>query len=448
MSFASRLQRLTPRAILVGALVAFLLYCWPGFVGWDTREHLLQSRMGIYTDGHPPAIARLWRVVELVIAGPAGMLLIQAVTLLVGLFLLFKSRVTPRAAAIAASAIFLFPFVSGVTALICKDALMAGFLMIGIALLLDPRKQWLALGFILLASLMRWNALAATFAPVILLFRPRPSLVGWRRYAAALGVWAGLTGVGLEANELLTTTPEYMWYRMHAIQDIGGTLEYVDELDDPALSQMLDGVSLRVHDHLHERIRAAYNPADFRQFTLVAGHIIDEPRTEAERDGVVAAWERVVLGHPLAYLHYRWDNFQLLVRLVRPPAMSGVYVWFSVIAAPQTIPELEHDANQSRLQSVLRAASIWISLSPLYFTFIYFGACFVLLAVCRRRLETAVLLSAIGYELAWFFLAPTTDVRYSQWMVMCSLIALTLWLLGRTRVALPAATTADCPPSL
>jgi hypothetical protein len=44
----------------------------------------------------------------------------------------------------------------------------------------------------------------------------------------------------------------------------------------------------------------------------------------------------------------------------------------------------------------------------------------------RRRLDVAMLLSGIGSELQWYFLAPSPDMRYSQWMVLCSLIGLAL----------------------
>jgi hypothetical protein len=57
----------------------------------------------------------------------------------------------------------------------------------------------------------------------------------------------------------------------------------------------------------------------------------------------------------------------------------------------------------------------------------------VLLPLCWNKVvEASLLLSAIGYELAWFFLAATTDYRYSQWMLVCSLSALAL-LIARWR---------------
>jgi len=102
-----------------------------------------------------------------------------------------------------------------------------------------------------------------------------------------------------------------------------------------------------------------------------------------------------------------------------------------VIAADETVAELGHDAGPSRVQAVLIRASVAISLSPIYFTFVYFAICFVLLPFVRKHvLDMSLLLSGIGYELALFFIAQTPDIRYSQWMAICSLVVLSL-VIGR-----------------
>ena len=78
--------------------------------------------------------------------------------------------------------------------------------LVGFAYLLDerPRARWYALLWIFIGSLMRWNALAASFAPMVLLFQWRPALHWLKRYAIALAVWVGITGAAYGVNELLT----------------------------------------------------------------------------------------------------------------------------------------------------------------------------------------------------------------------------------------------------
>jgi hypothetical protein len=419
----------SPRDVLLAALGLFWLFSWPGFVGWDARSHFIESRSGQMSDGHPPAIAWLFKLTEVFITGPAGILVIESVTLLVGLYMLFSARTTRRAAAWLAAALFLFPPIAGVTALIAKDGLTAGFLMIGVALLVDgrSRQQHVALVFVALASLMRWNALAATCAPVVLLYRVRPSLSGIKRYIAAVGVWIAITGATYEINDKLATAHEYIWYWSQAYEDIAGTLEYMPDVDDATLERELAGVPLRIRNGIQAKFRAVYTATNFYHLMRGDQRLLDPPHDEAERVAVAAAWHRLVTEYPSAYLRYRWDSFALLVKLDRPPTTTNIYTWFTVINAPDTIPEIGHDATASRVQSYMLAASTRVSLSPVYFIFIYLALAFALLPVARRHTEElALLLSAIGYELAWFFLAATTDVRYSQWMELATLAAAVL----------------------
>ena len=421
----------SPRVILLGALALFLIYAWPGYIGWDARDHMIQARLPSFSDGHPPFVILLVRICDFFIRGPALVLLVQAVSLLIGLWLLCSSRLRPVPAALASAAVFLFPPIAGVTALIAKDGMMAGFLIIGIAMFVRGRPGW-GIAFTLCGALMRWNSLPATFAPVLLLFHWSPAVHGLKRYAIALAVWLAVSVVAYEANVLLANRAEYFWYWSSAYQDIAGTIEYAG-LDDAAVDRALEGTPLRFHDRLNERFRAVYRP--FHYFQLMRdgeGRLWDPPSTEEQRAAIATAWKTLVLGHPAAYLHYRWENFRYLNQIDHPEQFSNVYVWFTVFGAPATIAELEHDAGPSRIQDHLRNAAIWFSLTPIYWVFWYFALCFLLLPFVRRALEAALLLSAIGLQLSYFFLAQTTDYRYSSWMELCAVVAAIL--VGSTLV--------------
>jgi hypothetical protein len=111
---------------------------------------------------------------------------------------------------------------------------------------------------------------------------------------------------------------------------------------------------------------------------------------------------------------------------------SQVYVWFTVIAAPQSIEHLHYDAGPSRLQRHLFDAAIWTSNTWLYWPWVYGIAAFVLLVVCRRdRTLVSLLASGVLYELALFFLNPTGDFRYSEWMIIAAVIAFVWVVLAR-----------------
>ncbi|HSN29975.1 MAG TPA: hypothetical protein VLT45_26995, partial [Kofleriaceae bacterium] len=358
------------------------------------------------------------------VTGPALLLLIQGITLLVGLHLVFRARLRPLAAALAASFVFLFPFVAGVTAVITKDALMAGPLVIAIGLMLGDsrRAHRIALALLLFASLMRWNALAATFTPMLFLFRWRPDLRGVRRYAIAIAAWLAVTLLAYAANTALTSKREYLWYWSFAYEDISGTLEYMPDVDDAHMNELLAGVPLVYHDRLHERFRAIYSPISHYHLMRDSTKLFEVASTDLERTAIADAWKRIVLGHPAAYLHYRWDSFRSLIGLDWGDTFSRVYVWFNVIADPQAINELHHDATSSHLQAQLMRASVWFSLTRLYAAVIYLVLGLLLIPLCRTSLEWSLLLSGLAYEAQWFFLAATPDARYSQWLVICTLV--------------------------
>ncbi|HEY1549671.1 MAG TPA: hypothetical protein VGG28_17705 [Kofleriaceae bacterium] len=417
-----------PRAILVVAFVAFLIYAFPGFLGWDSEASLVQARSGHYSDAHPPIIALLWRLTEVFVAGPLGMLLIQAATLLVGLYLIFVRELRPKPAALAAAAVFLFPPVSGVTGLIDKDALMAGFVVLGIGLGLHKRMK-LAMVALVLGTAMRWNALAATLAPVLWLVDVGGATTV-RRYARAAAAWVAITIAALAINTAITDRREYAWYGSHAYQDIAGTLHYVTELDDAQLAALLEGVPLLATDHLRSKLDALYDPAEYRQLQKYDGRIFEIPADAVQRAAIVRVWKATVLGHPSAYLHYRWDNFRKLVRIDPMESYSQVYVWFHVIANDDSIAILDHDAGPSTIQARLRGWAISVSRTPLYDPYIYLLiALLLLLLFMRDRLARTLLLAGLTYEAAWFVLDPTADFRYSQWLILMTVIAGTLRLV-------------------
>ena len=57
----------------------------------------------------------------------------------------------------------------------------------------------------------------------------------------------------------------------------------------------------------------------------------------------------------------------------------------------------------------------------------------LLLLCARERLGIALLASGLLYELGYFPVAGTPDVRYSHWMITCTVIALIMVFVRRLR---------------
>ncbi|HTL38754.1 MAG TPA: hypothetical protein VL326_36735 [Kofleriaceae bacterium] len=432
MRFARHVQldrtRLLAAAQVIGILVIGLtglfIYAFPGFMSSDSFAQLWEARNHTYSDWHPPAMAALWNVVELFVKGPAGMLVLQSVLFIVGVFRILRRVLPPRAAAIVASAILLFPPVLAPMACIWKDSQMAGFLAMGISLVIDERRALRVAGIVLIviASALRHNALAATLPIFVLLFRWRDDQRMWRRVAIAVVIWAMTVGTAQLINRQLTKVQKYAWHVSVAPADIIGVIKYAPPLSDNELRALLFEATIVLDHGIQAHARKYYNPANWWGY-MTAGpqRVFWWPETPWQRAALSHAWGQLVSEYPSAYLHHRLRVFRALIGLSKQPLFDPV--WSSHGDAEH--PEEGRGVAASGIQGALADAFRWLANdTPLFRPYLYLFLAFALLAVAWRRVDAlALLLSGLSYELALYFIAPSADVRYSHWMLTTTLLA-------------------------
>ncbi len=448
---------LSPRVILLAGWLGLLVYAFPGHMSFDSAAQLIESRGGVYTDAHPPAMAALWRASEMLLTGPLGILLLQTSTFLVGMYLLLARRMSPRAAAVTATLVLWFPPVANAMATIWKDSIMAGFLMLGTALLVDERRRVRIGGLACLAAAtaMRHNALAMTLPLVVLLFVWTPGQVWWKRYVIGFGVWLAVTASAQLVNRALTERQLHLWHQSIAELDIVGTLQYVDDVPDTELHAILEGTGALLEPNQHASLRVERAPElnVVEELWRVTDRLFARPRppklgerwpdvqTPAQRDAMMRAWQRVVLAHPLAYLQYRWDVFRQQMQLTDVPVPSAAYLWFNDIQdLDDSASKLTHDASYSGIQRPLHEAMWWLGSTVLFNVYVYVVLALGLLVWCARDRETfALLASGLVGAGALFILTPTTDFRYVFWLVVAALLGLVMaavrqiaWLTAST----------------
>lgn len=445
MTLASVVRRASPRLVLASAWLVLVLYAYPGQMTGDSLDHLDEARKGIYTDGHPPAMAALWSVVDRVIAGPFGMLVIQSVALLAGLFLVLRHTFAPRPAAWAASALFLFPPVMLPMAVIWKDSLMAGLLMLALAGLLSPRRaaRLAALAALFAATAIRYNALAASLPLVVLLFEWRPGLHWLRRYALATAAWLAITLAAFGVNHALTDHKMHLWHSTLAVFDIVGTLEFVDEeLSDAELQDVLAGTGLLVERDIHATARRVYKPRNFRTIISdgpdkmwnlpVSGTV---PAPAEQRAAIGRAWWHVVSTYPGAYLAHRFTVMAEVISLTRSRP-SGVVTPRASVDPPYA-RSLDIPAGSSRVQHAMTGVMTFLTKwLPVFVPWLYVVIAGVLLPLTRRHRDVfAILASGLTMEGALIVLAPSADFRYSHWLIICTCLALVVLVARRARDA-------------
>ncbi len=428
-----------PRTILgIGWIVA-MLYAYPGYMSFDSVWQLAESRTGVYGNWHPPVMAQLWRIVELFVTGPFGMLAIQLTCFLAGVYLLLKRVMRDRNAAICAIALLLFPPVLNTMSVIWKDAQMAAWLLLGIPLLLDERRKVRIAGLacFVLGTGMRHNALAMTGPLVFFLFEWKAGMRWWKRYAIAFVAWLCVTLSAQLITKALTQKDYHLWTDSMALLDMTGTLRYAPDISDAELRADLDGLQIVPRDHLQDAARATPDPTTniIYQIWNATNSFFKTPRTDAERAAVGRAWKKIVLGHPAAYLTYRMQFFRELLQLTDGPIGSPVYFWFNDVQDLfASADKIDHDASISGFQKEAHIAMDWLGGTLLFTPYVYFFLSIVLLAFCwGHRIAFTLFVSALCGELGLYFAAPTTDQRYSFWLILGTLLGLVVIVAERAR---------------
>jgi hypothetical protein len=435
-----RITAMSPAAILAIGWLGIVLYAHPGYMSYDSVYQLLEARAGVFSDGHPPAMAALWKVVDLVIAGPFGMLVIQTTCFVLGAYLVLARHMRPRRAALGAVAIVWFPAISSTLAVIWKDSQMAGFLMLGTGLLVAPRRRTRLCGLALLAvaTMMRHNALTMTFSIVGLLFVWDETHRWWKRYPLAIAAWVAITLFAQLTNGALTSDERHLWHRSLALLDIVGTLRNTPPVPEAELQPILAGTPVRSPGDVSAQAHApSAEPSPIDELWAVTNQVFRQPDTAAERAAVSRAWRDVVFGHPRGYLAYRWGVFTQLLGLSHPDPGSVVYVWFADVQDPATSARsVDHDATPSELQEALQVQMRRWGRGWMFRPYLYLVLSLLLLPLSLRYREAAaILLSGIGSEAALFFLTPTTDFRYSFGLVVTTAFGLVMLFADRYRRA-------------
>jgi hypothetical protein len=292
------------------------------------------------------------------------------------------------------------------------------------------------LGLVAMAagSAMRHNALAMTLPLIGLLFVWNEAHPWWKRYPIAIVAWVAVTMSARVGSAALTDNQRYLWTNSIAMCDIAATLRYTEPtIPDDELRQLLEGTRMWPEHDLHEVARRGDEEKDFVTAIWNSAYgMFAVPHDQAERDAIVRAWKRIVLSHPHEFLTYRWKLFQRLIGVVGDTGESPVYNWFTDIQDPYgSAARIDHDASASKIQNLLRRAMHWIGATPVFRIIVYLALSLLLLPFCiRDRLAFALLASGLSSEAILFLIAPTTDWRYSCWLIVCTVFA-TIMLIAR-----------------
>jgi hypothetical protein len=387
----------TPRRILAAGWIVFLLYAYPGYLGIDGADQLIDSRVGAFSDWHPTMMTEVWRIVGWFVSGPVGMLLLQSGLLLFGSYALLRRVLGDRGAATAAACVLVAPPLMVTSAIVCAQAQLAAFGVASAACFAStkPRTRYIGLGLAAIAAGMGSGAIIAILPLVVGTFRVRDEAPS-RRFVIALAAWLAIAGLAMGASRLL-----------------------VDMKTDR------NEVELAMSELVATR-KLAREPEPIVQLRI--------PTTPDEREALFEARDTALRAHRLAYLHARWIVLERALGIgKRHKDWRAVYV--EPVPSADAKIALRHRARHSWVQSSLIRPVTALSHTILVRPVLYAVLALVLLGVAiakRDRDALLWLLSGIGYELALMFELVHPMYRGSHWLIVATTIG-AIVLLARWR---------------
>jgi hypothetical protein len=400
-SSATRFVRsLSPRTILIAAFALFVIYGFPGYMSSDSVLQLTEARSGHFTDGNPPLMAAEWWVLDRIVSGPILMLLLQGGLLLAGLYYLLRSVLAPKSAAWTASAIFVFPPVMVVMAVIWKDSQMAAYLAAGTAALIQPRlrTRLIGIGLLIAACSLRHNAVAGVVPLIAILFEWKQGLRWTKRLAivCVVAITVGAAGFGVTrvlASKHVRLTPVF--------NDIVGVIAYTDHRNDDDLRHVLRDIPLAIDEGFQPQAEMLVFQRHGWLVMVGPDPFFRSPATDADWDALDRAWKELVLGDPKAYLAFHRDQFSRLLQF--PDDELPGAIWNRFTESDDQVNWIDHNSTLSWSQQKLCIELFWLmEHTPLFRPYVYALVGILLLGLCRNRLPFALLLSGMLYELSFF----------------------------------------------
>lgn len=415
--------------IAVLGIIASIAAYFPGLMTNDSFLQLEQARTGIFSDLHPPVMAFVWRFVDMVVAGPFGMLVLQttiywgAIALIMW-HLWHRHWVTPLAIAIIG---FWSPSFS-MLGFIWKDIQMTASFAMAIALTLlaiDHKRQWPlvpAMVFLLYGTALRHNAVFAAFPIVVwwgwlLTSNLKPLIL---RGAAVIVITIGMMLVPRMITPSLATVHVHPSQQLF-LYDLAG------------ISVLTDNNLLPLHYQPFllpvRTLKEKYNPTHVGCFLWGSDtktNLLLSPDSQAF-EMLKKQWLHAVLGHKKAYLQHRLDVFATQLGW-------GPYRLFSYLKPTR---EYRADCGVSwdpsrfsrgifdyydRIQdSILFKPYLYLIILLGSFAFSLRGA------LKRERLPLLAMvfsLSGLMNLCPYFLISIGFDLRFSHWSIVCACLAL------------------------
>jgi hypothetical protein len=415
----------SPRTWLLVGWVIFALCSYPGYMSVESGLQLFAVRTGVYTDALPPVMTGVWSLLELVFAGPFPMLALQSGLFLFGLAAILRTVMTPRAAALTACGVLLFPPVFAVMAVIWPDPLLAGCLLAATGALLDGRRGWQIAGGVLLVIACGCRPeIAPALIPLVLVAIPKS--VWWKRAAIAVAAVLVVAGAARVTEWALTDTKTYEWQQRLLYPDLVSTLRK-GRPNPTQLAELIDGLPKADTVDVDTRLIRGRDALDVWGLTHGDKRVFEPITSDEQASALASAWRRAIAAYPLGYLKHRRVMTWHMLGITG--GWDPVFDDFGDVAL---LAPLHHRAIPSDWQRAWQTIVRGVAATPLFRPYLYVVLALALLYFSRKQHVLRLLVaSGVVYEVTWFFVAPTAEYRWSHWLITVSVAVGVALLVAR-----------------
>jgi hypothetical protein len=448
------LNKHTVYYLAIASWLFTLAVYYPGFMSSDSISQLESAREGVTNNGNPPMMAYIWRVLDHIIPGPGGILILNT-----GLFWLALAAI---AAAISHSSLIksvllvfcgFWPPIFGLIGIIWKDVGMHSFFLAALACSLHGnqkrRLRLLALStiFLWLAGSYRYNAFVAAIPMVVLnsitavpLLRARYPLQsaclavrGLERACIVGGTIAICTGMsaGISFVNNYKVSEGRLWqtillYDLAGISVCEGTNLLPEETTLKSGVTIEDLKKIYVGGHLgsiyNPEVRTLLGSPDPSSAAVVS--------TDISRESVFDRWLLEATDHPGCYLYHRSRVAAslLVTNTGRPwyPYQMGILPnRYGITFHPTPLSD--------RVLSLLPffAYSTCLYSAWAYHVFLLLVVFAAWLLPFRHALEMCVVAtSGLIYAATNLLFAASGDFRYNNWVIGCACLCVCFFFGG------------------
>lgn len=426
-------------ALGLAALILWVVY--PGFMSYDSLHALREARTQVQGGAYPPFVSYVWRAVDAVVPGPAGMLLLQNAVLLGALAAFFVlAGFGAPGAVLGVTVVALAPPLLGSMLVVWKDVAMSASFAAAAALLLmlhsgagRARRLGLvaALALVFFGTAFRLNAAPAA-VPLLVwaVLIISPPGTGGRVWAGRAVLGGGLLSLLLAGVFVLNhyRLPDFsrlapnpslrslQVFDLAGITAISGRVTF--DLPHVDGAEAIVSEARQIYDPRHMNLTLQPHAGGF-----FAGYLLDAPSQEVAR-----AWRGALARAPLAYLTHRWAVFSELIgwtaRPVFYPTHGGIdanefgYTQRSTMLSSKVVAAVVAACGPEPFASL--GCRVWL----------YQAAGLAAMLVCAwvgtpalRAAAWATGASGLAYLLPQFLIAPAADLRYAEWAVVAALLA-------------------------